>query len=165
MVFQKPLTRACPQVVPIQVCPVSLLLKCFLLEGSLCRHQEPQQRIQLGEGEEKGDAQKFLLGPKQSHKVILYMDRLVGWMRRGCVWDPSPGLGHHGWHCASEPSRASTAQIPCVFSAGAESVISVISNPISPHFPRVVSRACQGYLGDNFISVWPLRGWTLTSLG
>lgn len=105
---------------------------------------------------------KFLLGPKQSHKVILYMDKLVGvffckgGIRRTLVWDLFPGLGHHCWHCASEPWCASTAQIPRVFSA-------VISNPVFPHFPCVLSRAC--YLGDNFISVWPLRGWTLTCLG
>lgn len=87
---------------------------------------------------------ELLLGPKQSHQVILYMDRdffyyyyflflffARGWIRQSVLWDPSPRLGHHGQCCASEPSRAPTAQIPCVFSAGVRAV-SVISNLIFP---------------------------------
>lgn len=53
-----------------------------------------------------------------------------GWIRKICVWDPSPGLGHRGWGCASEPSCASPAQVLFVFSAGA-----VISNPVSRFSP------------------------------
>lgn len=72
------------------------------------------------------------------------MDRLVGVVfckgmdEEKCVGDPSPGVGQHGQHCVAESSHTSTAQIPPVFSAGA---VSVISNPLSPHFPCFVSRA------------------------
>lgn len=114
MVFQKPLTCACPQVVPIQVCPVLLLLKYFLLERSLCRYREPQQRIQLGEGEGKSDAQ-FLLGPNRSHKVILYMDRLffckgvdqeklcLGSISRAGTPRPALCLWTLPWTCSPNP--------------------------------------------------------------
>lgn len=82
---------------------------------------------------------ELLLGPKQSHQVIFYMDRdflffiyfARGWIRQSVLWDPSPRLGHHGQCCASEPSRAPTAQISCVFSARVRAV-SAISNPYSP---------------------------------
>lgn len=55
MIFQKPLLCACPQVVPIQICPI--LLVWFVLERPLCCYQEPQPCIQLGEGKGKSDVQ------------------------------------------------------------------------------------------------------------
>lgn len=82
MNFQKPLNCACPQVVPIQVCPVLLFL--FVLERSSCCYQEPQQCIQLGEGEGKSDAQCFFWDQKKkSHEVIFYMDREIFWQENG----------------------------------------------------------------------------------
>lgn len=88
---------------------------------------------------------KGSFGTKTKSQSDSLLDRLVvrvfwfifarGWIGRSCVWDPSPGLGY----CASEPSHASTARIPCVGSAGAGAVI---SNAASPHFPCALSRAC-----------------------
>lgn len=66
MNFQKPLNCVCPQVVPIQICPIVLFL--FVLEGSSCCYQELQQYIQLEEGEGKSDAQYFFWDQKKATK-------------------------------------------------------------------------------------------------